>query len=746
MVTKTRLSTYITIILFGFCTFLTYSQSTEISTTLRSLQITKAPIIDGLLNDEVWSRSADVDEYFTTYSPVNGNMLPERTRVWISNDEENLYFAFYCHDSKPGLIKSSITKHDHIWNDDWIGFNLDPLGNKSYGYVLVTNPLGIQADIFDSPITGSDDSPDYVWYSSGKILKDGYSVEVQVPLKNFNYKSGENVEMNIIFERKVARLSLGASYPAAPIGQTFFAGMTKIIFPNLKNQIKLQTIPSLTYNNSWDRITPDDWSGNNGKTSLGITAKYGITSTILAEATYNPDFSHIESDAFQVLINQRYPIYYIEKRPFFMEASNIFNIAGGNLGGKSLLYAVHTRKIVNPLWGAKVTGESNRWLFGILASGDVWPGRKFNPEIDEADVNPYQGKLATYLIARVKYILEGENHLGAIAANREFANGYNRVAGVDLNLRLGKGNHWVRSNFLGSFSKDENTTIKTKGVAGNLAYNYIAHVVEFRTDYEYMDPDFQMATAFINRTGISKWSNMLWVNFYPEGKNFSWIKKITSQVYINALRDIVTGQPDYIFKTGLNYNFIMQGSLRTEYQWFDEFWGGKRLKGSYFNSYGEVQITNWLRIHASFNSGDRNYYSATDPFAGTGISTDLQLTIQPNEKLSQFFEYQYQDLYRKENGEKVYDVNIAISKTTYQINRYLFLRAIVQFDSYRKNVLIDALVSYELIPGTVLQIGYGSLYQNLFWQNEQWRKDEILGKYYNTNQSLFVKMSYLFQY
>ena len=734
--------------MFFFAGFLAFYANifAQDSSILHSTQINAIPVIDGNLNDEAWNRPADIDGYFTTYSPVNGDKLPERTRVWISNDNENIYFAFYCYDSKPGLIKSSITKHDDIWNDDWIGFNIDPVGNKSNGYVLATNPSGIQGDIFDSPITGSDDSPDFVWYSAGKILKDGYSVEIQMPLKNFKYSSGKNVEMNIIFERKITRLGLSASYPEAPVGQTFFAGMTKIVLPEIEDQIKLHAIPSITYNNAWNRENPDSWSKGNGKTSLGVTAKYGITSTISAEATYNPDFSHIESDAFQVLINQRYPIYYSEKRPFFMETNNIFNIAGGNLGGKSLVSAVHTRNIVDPLWGAKISGESNRWLFGFLASGDEWPGREFDLNIDGSAVNPYQGKIATYLIGRAKYVLTGENHIGTIITDREFADSYNRVLGVDASLRLGEGNHWVRTNFLSSYSRDVNTSVKTKGVSGNFAYDYVANVVEFRTDYEYIDPDFQMATAFMNRTGISKWSNMLWLNFYPGGEKFSWIKKITSQAYVNALKDLVTKESDYMYKGGLNFNFVMQGMFRTELVGFEEFWGGKRLKGMYFNSFGQVQLTNWLRIFALFNKGDRIYYSPTNPFVGKGISTDLQLTIQPNDKLSQYWEYQYQDLYRKSNDEKMYSVNIFISKTTYQINRYLFLRGILQYDSYRKTVLLDALASYELVPGTVLQLGYGALYENYYWQNGQWMKNELLGKYYNTSQSIFLKVSYLFQY
>jgi hypothetical protein len=703
-------------------------------------------VIDGELNDELWNRASDLDEHFTTYSPVNGDRLPERTRVWISNDTENIYFAFYCHDSQPDQIKNSITSHDDIWNDDWIGFNLDPIGNKNYGYVLVTNPLGIQADIYDSPVTGSDGSPDYVWYSAGKILQDGYSVEIQMPLKNFNYRSGKNVEMNVIFERKVTRLSLAASWPAVPVGQTFFAGMSKIVFPEIEKQLKIQAIPSFTYNNSWDRINPDSWSAGSDNSELGITAKYGITSTISAEATYNPDFSHIESDAFQVLINQRYPIYYCEKRPFFMETRNTFNIAGGDLEGKNMLSAVHTRNIVDPLWGAKISGGSNRWSFGVLASGDEWPGREFSFDIDGTSSNPSQDEIATYLVGRAKCNLKGENHIGAIATDREFDGGYNRVIGTDMNLRLGDGNHWIRSNLLSSYSKDENTSAKSNGVAANLAYNYKAHFVEFSTDYEYIDSDFDMATAFIQRTGLSKMSGTAGLNFYPEGDKFSWINKIKPLVYGNILQDLVTKEYDYTHKEGVNFYFIKQGSLRAEYQWFSEFWIWESLSGGFFNTYGQVQLTNWLRIYANLNTGDRIYYSTTDPFVGKGISTDLQLTLQPDEKLSQLLQYQYQDLFRKDNDQKMYAVDIFISNTTYQLNRYLFLRAILQYDSYLETILIDALASYELIPGTVLQIGYGSLYKNVSWQNEQWTSGHPLSDYYNTNQSVFAKVSYLFQY
>lgn len=108
------------IISFFLFSIVVHSQNNVSRIKLKSKFITEPPIIDGELNDKAWDRLADVDEYFTTYSPINGNILPAKTQVWISNDEENIYFAFYCHDSEADKIKGSITKHDNIWNDDWI--------------------------------------------------------------------------------------------------------------------------------------------------------------------------------------------------------------------------------------------------------------------------------------------------------------------------------------------------------------------------------------------------------------------------------------------------------------------------------------------------------------------------------------------------------------------------------------------------------------------------------------------------
>jgi hypothetical protein len=716
--------------------------------TLQPIFASKAPVMDGILNDEIWKRPPDVDDDFISYSPTYGEVFPEKTRVWLAYDLENLYFGIYCYDSMPDKIKTSVTKRENMWGDDWIGFNIDTIGTKRYGYVLVVNPYGIQGDLYDSSATGTDIAPDYVWYSAGKLVDDGYTVEITVPLSSIKYSSGKNIKMNIIFERKVSRLGLMASWPQVPPGKGFFAGMAPVVYGELKSQPEFEVIPSVTYSSIWDRESPNKWSSGDDATELGVTAKYSITSAIDGEATLNPDFSQVETDAFQILVNQRYPVFFSEKRPFFMEASKIFSIAGSNMPDKNLIRAVHTRRIVDPGWGLKLNGELQKISFGVLVSNDDWPGKAYDPKIDGPGINPFEGRNTTFGIGRAKYGLGRDNYFGAIFTSRDFADGYNRSFGSDIYLRLGKGNHFFRANYLYSMSKDPSTQKKSNGSTLTASYEFYSRPFDLMTSYEYFDKDFRMDTAFIRRNGISKFTSHVALYFYPDRKKTPWLNRITPYALWYYLHDLFSGDNDYLYNVAIKFNFPKNAHYQLEYQMFKEYWIGQPFKGSFFDTFGGIQLFNWLNLYAYFQVGDGIYYSPTTPLMGKALIFDFQTTIQPNDKISQFFQYYYQKLDRKSNGEKLYDVNILNFNTTYQVNKYLFLRAIFQYDSSLKTLLTDALISYELIPGTVIHLGYGSLQEKLHWSefNRQWYGYGPMMKYYTTTQSFFFKASYRFRF
>jgi hypothetical protein len=313
-------------------------------------------------------------------------------------------------------------------------------------------------------------------------------------------------------------------------------------------------------------------------------------------------------------------------------------------------------------------------------------------------------------------------------------------------IRFGGGNHFFRSHFLHSSSKDENTLEKTDGSALTLSYEFHSKPFDFMGAYEYFDDQFDMYTAFVMRKGISKFTSQAGVNFYPRAGKFSWITRITPYVLGYYLHDTVTGEDDYLLKGGLSFNFIKSAYFSLRYQVYGEYWGGQTFKGEIFESLGGIQLTKWLNLSAYFRIGENIYYHPIDPLLGNELAFNFSVNVQPNDKLSQYFEYVYQALDRKTDGQRLYDVDILISRTTYQVNRYLFLRAIFQYDSYFETVLSDALISFTLIPGTVLQLGYGSLHEKLRWEDDTWYNYGPLRKYYQTSQSLFFKAGYLVRF
>jgi len=706
---------------------------------LQPVRTDKAPVLDGVLDDAAWQAGPLVDGNWVTYDPLFGKTLPQQTKVYLAYDGDNLYFAFYCYDNEAGKIKTSITRRDNLWNDDWVGLSLDAVGNKQSGYDLFINPSGMQGDIYRTA-NGQDQTTDWVWYSAGKVVDDGYIVEVRVPLKNIRSASGNQVAMGVLFWRRISRLGLSGAWPQLPPGEGVFNSAARMVFAKLNSPLKLEALPSFTTGSIWDRESPERWTAPDRSTEIGLGVKYGITSSISAEMTLNPDFSQVESDAFQVAVNQRYPTFYSEKRPFFMELGNIFGIAGYG-GASNVTTAVHTRNMVAPEWGLKLSGESGRTAFGFLGSADQWPGRSWGGDVE----NPNLDKNAYFFVGRGKYNLSGENYVGAIYSGHTFAGAGNHVIGTDLSL-LFKTNHSLKFNYLYSFSAAANTGNKTQGQAVTALYNYTTRPFNFGVRFEEYDGDFQMDSAFYQRTGFYKFRMYTNYNLFPNAAKLPWFQVASPYLLAFYLHDTTSGMDDKYLETGWNFNFSRQGYFNFSYSLNSESWAGRTFDQNKFYASSSIQLTKWLNAHVCGGFGDSIYYDEVNPFLGKSWQLHAQATLQPVEKLSFLAELVHSGFKHADGGEKVYEVNILRSRLTYQFNKYLFVRALVQTDSYRRKVMSDLLASFTLIPGTVIHLGYGSLNEKQGWLDDQWQKEIIAGRYYQTRQSLFFKVSYLLQF
>jgi hypothetical protein len=697
---------------FGICTFAS-AQDNPVP-ELRARHADVPPKLDGILDDAVWSTDALPMDKWVSYNPMRGEPALQRTDVWVAYDDKALYFAFRCYDTEPGQIRTTISKRDNVWNDDWVGVSLDSSRTSQVAYHMFVNPSGIQMDALNTGANGEDTSPDWVWDSAGRVDGEGYVIEMRLPLESIRFRSGTDVRMGIMFFRRISRLGVSWSWPEMTPGQWVFETHVPVVFSELRQRRIFEVIPSAVFSRNQARLASEGWPDPITESHFGASLKYGLTSTVTLDTTFNPDFSQVESDAFEVEVNQRFPVFFSEKRPFFMEGLGLFNLAGTGYDS-TMRTAVHTRHIIDPGTGAKLTGTAGRQTFAVLSANDQFP-------LGE--------KSRIFTIGRATRNYGPGEYAGVLFTDTEFRNEYNRVGGGDIALRHGQYFRW-NASFLSSYSRSLEGSSKD-GIGTQGSYNFSTRRVNISGQIEHYDRGFQMDTAFINRVGVTRGWQYQEYQFYPDKTGNGRVKRIAPFLWFVEAQDRVQGGSERFYLPGIRFNFTRQGYLRLDVGRGHETFVGERFTIGRLHADGGAQFLRWLNIYGQFERGPGIFYDPVDPFGGTRTATFLRVILQPNAKLNHNISYNYVDFSRSETGEKVYDVHIINLRNTYQFNRHFLMRVIAQLDTSRHLVLGDFLASYELVPGTVVHLGYGSLLEELVTEN-----------YRPVARALFFKASYL---
>jgi len=699
-------------------------------------RVATPPTIDGRLDDEAWQGTTLPLTEWLTYNPLNGEKLKQQTEVRAGYDERYLYFAFHCVDPEPDKVRSTISRRDNMFDDDWVGLSLDSVGNGQSSYDLFVNPAGVQGDILTTPSAGENSAPDFVWDSAGRRTPEGYDVEMRIPLTTIRFKSGPEVRMGILFWRRVSRLGMSASWPVVPAGRSFLERHAMLVLHDLRRPLTLEVTPSATYSRRQTRATPTSFAPADGSPDAGLSVKYGITSSATLEGTVNPDFSQVESDAFQVQVNQRYPLFFSEKRPFFMEGMGSFELAG--VGGDAVMRtAVHTRRIADPLWGAKTTGTAGRVGFGILAAGDEAPGHQL-----EGEPNPFLGERRDFFIARSQLSLGRSSYVGGILTDTEFGTGHNRVGGADVSLRFGQ--QGASGTFLATTTVSPDGRETKSGLGGQATYSFENKRIVVVSQMEHYDRGFQMDTAFLNQVGITQGWTFVAPSFYPDAKKHPWFKRFVPFVFAQYGHDRIQGGGKWIVVPGVRMHFTRQGFLRIDGLVGQEPWVQRTFDIRNVRLIGQAQFTRWLNVSAQATRGRSIFYDQVDPYLGRNRGYSAQVSLQPSARFNQALSYDRVEFNRISDGSRVYTVNVLNTKTTFQLNRHFFLRALVQYDSSRETVLTDLLASWELLPGTVAYAGYGSLIERQDWDGQ--RFIPAAGSYRTTERGLFFKAAYVHRF
>lgn len=655
-------------------------------------------------------------------------------------DKENIYFAYICYDSEPDKIKASVTNRDNIRPDDWICLNLDTFNDQQGLYAFYVNPFGIQADS-KATSNNEDLGMDFVWYSAGKIDADGYSVEIQIPLKSIRYASTNPVEMAVFFERRIARRSEQGSYPAlkADQGYAFMTQLMPMFYYDVEHYTLFEINPAITFN--------QQYAAENGKFGVrdikrefGFNMKYGITSDLILDGTYNPDYSQIESDAGQVDINLRYGLFYAEKRPFFLEGRENFVFGGtGTTEVDPVISLFHTRTIVDPLVGLKMTGKisSNGTLAALYAMDE-----KISNGIDN-------GKYAHFPIVRFKYALSDDSYVGALIAAREEtveltspvsnqSSAFNRLAGLDGQIRITKSSV---IDFGAVFSLSKNPFEDNKLNGHNLSLGFVngTRDLDYTVSIKRVSDNFRADMGYVTRTGILTGAVLVRPKLYPESEFF---RRMDFELFSAQTKDEIFNMWETFNHASLLIYLPGSFQFKVKYSNSTEIYLGER-----FNTGGyHVNFTGWFGKSLNFGILYRrinSIYYSNDPFQGKSNRITASMVYLPSDKLNAQIDYIFSDLVRDSDASTIYNYPIVRTKLTYQMNQYLFFRGILEYNDYRERLFADFLASFTYIPGTVIHLGYGSMFERTEWDGANYRYAD---NFLETKRGLFFKASYLWRF
>ena len=495
--------------------------------TVRPTRTDTPPVIDGRLDEEVW-KSAGLITEFVQQAPLDGAPATEETEVYVAYDSENIYLAFYAHYEDRSIMRANRVDRDQASRDDLLTVYFDTFMDRQRGYDFDVNAYGVQGDGIitaggghrGGPIPRADRSWNTLFETGGQIVEDGFTAEMAIPFKSLRYPSRAQDEphrwgFQIVREVKGKNQENQVWAPMSRDESSFFAQMGVLEgMTNLSTSRNLEVLPTFTAieHGTLDPTIPG-FAHQATDPDAGVSVKYGITSNLTADFTVNPDFSQIESDRAQIEVNQRFPLFFPELRPFFVEGAEMFSVPGP-------VTFVHTRTIVNPQYGAKLTGKVGAMSVGVLAANDVAPGNL----PDELD--PAFGQSAQTFIGRARYDLYTESNIGAIFTDREFLDGFSRLLGADANFRLSRTIAGaVRGVGTWNLAPDGLEQRNGHVLDASLRQNG-RNVNWFASAYE-ISPNFDTHVGFVRRTNERRLNGNIGYRFWPQGRIINWGPRVT---------------------------------------------------------------------------------------------------------------------------------------------------------------------------------------------------------------------------
>ena len=722
--------------------------------------------VDGVLDEPVWQQAARLVG-FSQYQPSDSRPAEEPTEVLVWYSSTAIYFGIRARELHGDVVRATHADRDNINADDYVQILLDTYNDRRRAFLFGVNPFGVQQDGIRSDSYGGgaggsysggggfssmnildgnvDLNPDFVFESRGRLVEGGYDVEIRIPFKSLRYGGGSVQTWGLNVLRRVQHSGYQDSWAPVVRASASFMNQSGWLegLHDLRRGLVLNLTPVAT-----ERVdgAPDSTGRYrySDTTRLGLDTHYGITPNLSLDGTYKPDFSQVEADVGQVTLNQRYRVFFPEKRPFFLDGLELLDTPSGSFtSGTRLIY---TRQIVNPDWGTKLAGKAGPWTIAAIAASDAR---------DTAT-----GHHPLFGITRIKYDLGPTSNVGLVGTTRSEGSDFSRLAGADVHI-VHSGLYYVELQGVASWLHD--STGFHRGTMAQATWDRTGRNWGFHLNATGIAPDFDAAAGFINRTGIADVS--YFNRFTGYGSPGALIETWSAFQRFDRLWKYDGFGKESPFEGSESYSFQAtlrgwwQPNLNLSRQDFRFDGNSIGYQGQTYGSYrvgltpaGTTTIpfaipgplTDLWSVSAGLTTPTWRQFTGTvsvstgataifpEASRGTATSVSGQIDLRPTPAVRISGQYSRLVLHRRD-GSWFSTEDIPRLKVEYQATRSIFFRVVGQYTDLSSEALkdpttggpivldgnvvgpssskllqVDWLFSYRPSPGTLIYVGYGA--------------------------------------
>ncbi len=670
-----------------------------------------APVIDGVIEKDEWLNATEY-ELELEVSPARNAPALLKTFAKIKHDDENLYVAFRAFADKDE-IRATIRSRDTGWLEDYVGVVIDTFGDDRYAIALGVNALGSQLDLKQTPGDRDEDTSwNILFFAETSFTDYGYSAEFKIPFAELRYPDEEVQEWSIGFVRKSfepGTQTIFADFTVYAQDQCFFCATDEIyVIQDLEETNRNYVYPYITVNQKADRPV-DNLKYQNPDYEIGVSGLLDLDENNTIEYTINPDFSQVEADAAQILVNETFAVSLEERRTFFLEGTDLLDTD---------LDSVYTRSINNPLNAIKFINQGDKTSSLFMRAQDT-----DSPYLAGGLYQSYSGNAGKSEVSILRSVrnYENQSNIGLLLTNRDYhRGGHGRLVEVDANIRFQE-LYRLQLDFAKSYTQEsDDNFLETEDSLNGITYamdgeNFRGDAKNIRfvregdgntwgARLEDISPNYRADVGFVRQTGFKQLN--FWHSRQYRSNNF--FRLMSPRIILRERSDYEGNQISDMmeigarFETSINLRGNIERKIFKKEQFKDYLFNEDQVRDSLWLGYSPSEA--WgINLNADY--GDRIAYNEDIPVIGDQANYTLFLALRPTDNLSIFLNKRKIQLKNKLSGEDFYNGSVDRITTNYSFSNDLSFKVNIESNDFSDDYYLETLFKWSPDPYTIFYAG-----------------------------------------